>query len=186
MSILKRYNVIKDDFYLLIARMEPENNIEVILDGIYGIVNSRRILVIGSIMNPFGERLKKKYSSDGKIVFLGSIYDLAVLNTLRTFCCIYFHGHSVGGTNPSLLEAMACGALICAHDNGFNRAVLKDDAFYFYSGEEITNIIQDQYTFHQRERMVANNLQKIKTYHNWDNIINEYEQLFLESIQPLS
>lgn len=59
---------------------------------------------------------------------------------MRYYSNLYFHGHTVGGTNPSLLEAMGSGALICAHDNIFNKAILKDDAFYFKNHKDIFKI----------------------------------------------
>src|SRR5438128_707779 len=86
----------------------------------------------GRDQNKFGRYLKKKYEGD-MVSFLGAVYDLSLLNNLRYYSRLYFHGHSVGGTNPSLLEAMAARALIVANDNVFNRAVLRHDALYFAS-----------------------------------------------------
>jgi hypothetical protein len=63
------------------------------------------------------------------------VYEQPKLTALKKYCSLYFHGHSCGGTNPSLLEAMAGSALVCAHDNAFNRAVLGEDALYFSSAE---------------------------------------------------
>ena len=88
---------------------------------------------------------------------------------------MYFHGHSVGGTNPSLLEAMASRALIAAHDNPFNRAVLQDDAFYFSSFYEVKGIIETTSRNEQQMVMLNNNLQKIKEQFNWDSVIKKYE-----------
>jgi len=110
---------------MLIARMEPENNIEVILDGFVKSGATHDFLVIGKTSNKFGTYLKKKFSSYEHIRFMGGLYDLPKLNDLRKYCKIYFHGHGVGGTNPSLLEAMASESLICAHDNEFNKSVLQ-------------------------------------------------------------
>ena len=81
--------------------------------------------------NKFGTYLKEKFKDQKNIYFLGGIYNLEHLNNLRYFSNLYFHGHSVGGTNPSLLEAMASKALIVAHANEFNKSILRDNAFYF-------------------------------------------------------
>ncbi|MEP7171716.1 MAG: glycosyltransferase family 1 protein, partial [Bacteroidota bacterium] len=96
---------------------------------------------------------------------------------------IYFHGHSVGGTNPSLLEAMAAGTYIAAHDNVFNKHVLGKDAMYFSSPSDVKNII-DGFENHnsQRPSFEAGNVEKIKTFYNWDNITNMYEKMFLEVV----
>ena len=110
--------------------MEPENNIEMILDG-YIESNSNKIFcVVGNAeATSFGKYLIDKFSSCERIRFLGGIYNQNFLNHLRYYSSLYFHGHSVGGTNPSLLEAMGSGALIAAHNNIFNKAILEKDAF---------------------------------------------------------
>ena len=79
-------------------------------------------------------KLGKKIQSnvdDSRVVFLGYVADMDKLNNLRYYSNIYFHGHTVGGTNPSLLEAMASNTLICSHKNIFNSSILNEDAIYF-------------------------------------------------------
>jgi hypothetical protein len=115
---------------------------------------------------------------------LGGIYNQEVLNNLRFFSNIYFHGHTVGGTNPSLLEAMASSALICAHDNIFNKAILGDDALYFQSKENVKEILnnsqKDQFT-----SILLNNTSKIREIFNWDKIINDYQDHFIHIMNDL-
>ena len=180
--LLEKCKVTKGNYYLLIARMEPENHIETILDGLSKCKTEQQILVIGNTQNEFGKRLVEKFRNQSRIIFAGAVYDAGVLNALRACCLLYFHGHSVGGTNPSLLEAMACGALICAHDNGFNRAVLQEDAFYFYADDDVTELVNDL-DAKDISRKTDRNLQKIREYHDWDMIIGSYEQLFIQAYQ---
>lgn len=116
---------------MLIARLEPENSIETILDGVVLANLQRPFLVVGKHNTTYGAFLKQKYALQAQIQFVGGIYDIEVLNNLRYYSNLYFHGHTVGGTNPSLLEAMASNSLICANDNPFNRYILEDDAIYF-------------------------------------------------------
>jgi glycosyltransferase involved in cell wall biosynthesis len=100
------------------ARMEPENNIETILEGFSASGSAKKFIVIGNTHNKFGKYLLHRFRKDNRIQFIGAIYNNAQkIHTLRAFSYIYFHGHSVGGTNPSLLEAMASGSLIVAHNN---------------------------------------------------------------------
>lgn len=73
--------------------------------------------------------------------FIGGVYDFDKLNSIRKFSFAYFHGHSVGGTNPSLLEAMASGCFILANDNIFNRSVLKENAKYYHTAIEVTKLL---------------------------------------------
>ena len=182
-NLLEKYGVTRGDYFLLIARMEPENHIETILDGLCR--NDQKVLVVGNTQNAFGRKMKAKFSAYPLIVFTEAIYDTAELDSLRAFCSVYFHGHSVGGTNPSLLEAMAGGALICAHDNPFNRAVLQEDAFYFYSHEDVSSVAGNKISEDKKKQMIERNLQKIREQHSWEMIIGSYEQLFFQSYQSM-
>ncbi len=181
-SILAKYGVLKGEYFLVIARMEPENNIETILEGFCEMHNGKKVLIIGETQNRYGKKMIKKFAKQKNIHFPGTIYDPLVLNTLRSCCSLYFHGHSVGGTNPSLLEAMASKALICAHDNVFNRAVLGNDAFYFTSETDIANLnCNDITTGKTISEMIDKNYTKIRDNHSWRKIIDEYETLFIQS-----
>ncbi len=179
-SALEKYNLTADGYFMLIARMEPENNIEMILEGYAQSGLSTPFLVVGKTENSFGKKLVQQYSQRNTIRFLGGIYDFDVLNNLRYFSKLYFHGHSVGGTNPSLLEAMASSAQIAAHNNIFNGSILGPDALYFSSASEITTLLKEEAYLEQRKAMVDNNLNKIKTDYSWKKIISEYEDLFLK------
>jgi glycosyltransferase involved in cell wall biosynthesis len=180
-SLLAKKNLKKETYNLLIARMEPENNIETIIKG-HLLTNSLLpLIIIGSYTNRFGTYLKKTYASD-KIVFFGPIYDLSFLNSLRFYSNLYFHGHSVGGTNPSLLEAMASHALIAAHDNVFNRTVLGDDAFYFSTATDIADLIKQNLRKSHFNTFIKTNDEKIKHLYGWDKIINQLEKYLLDAI----
>ena len=142
-SILSKYSVVKGGFDLLIARMEPENNILMILEAFSKSESDRVLLVVGNYdLNRFGESCIVDLGNLKNIKFLGGLYDINALNNLRSFSNLYFHGHSVGGTNPSLLEAMACGTCIIAHNNVFNRSILEDRAYYFDTIEDLAPLIK--------------------------------------------
>jgi glycosyltransferase involved in cell wall biosynthesis len=179
--ILEAYNLERNDYYLLIARMEPENNIEIILDGLCRRDEFKKIVVVGNAENSFGKKMKGKFANHARVIFPGTIYDRPTLDSLRTNCYLYFHGHSVGGTNPSLLEAMSCGALICAHNNEFNRAVLGEDTYWFSNASDITQMsIGNDDT---NSSMINANLEKIKNDHSWEKIVGQYEDLFMKAYQ---
>ncbi|GIQ58883.1 DUF1972 domain-containing protein [Flavobacterium collinsii] len=181
-DLLSQYNVEKYNYNLLIARFEPENNIEVILDGIAESNDDKVILVIGNSNNTFGNYLKKKFSKNQNIRFTGGIYNKEHLDNLRYFSNLYFHGHSVGGTNPSLLEAMATKALIVAHNNEFNRAILEKNAFYFLNATEVKKLIE---TIKRKdhEQIVRDNFNTIIQEFNWNKINESYLRLFEKSLQ---
>jgi glycosyltransferase involved in cell wall biosynthesis len=179
-SLLAKYQVLPQKYFLLVARMEPENSIELILRGYLSAKHNYPLLVIGNITNKFGTFLTDKYKDPG-IRFLDAIYDQSELNNLRYFSTLYFHGHTVGGTNPSLLEAMACGCHIAAHNNQFNRAVLHDEAVYFDSVEAICQIID--YPAHPSilERWKELNYARIIEIYNQEKITDAYENLMLDA-----
>lgn len=177
-NLLSKYRVTSRSYYLLIARMEPENNIEIIIEGLIRRNDGRKILVIANAGNRFGKRLQKKFRNQALVEFAGTEYDRDILDALRAHCYLYFHGHSVGGTNPSLLEAMAAGALICAHDNVFNRSVLGDNACWFVTADDIASLVIDENT---RDEMSCCNILKIKTQYDWQRVIDAYENIFIEA-----
>jgi len=173
---LNEYDVTRYSYYLIMARMEPENNIETILEG-FTLSNSKKIiLVIGNTTNKFGQYLLSKFRNDNRIRFIGPIFDDdQKLHTLKTFCHLYFHGHSVGGTNPSLLEAMASRALIAAHNNPFNKNILNENAFYFETPLDVQQIIENTDRGDAEMSMIQTNLNKIKKDFCWGEIICKYE-----------
>jgi len=178
-EILKEYDVEKGAYNMIMARFEPENNLDMVLEGIATNEDKTPILVIGKHQTKYGEYLKNKFKQHSNIRFIGGLYNLEHLNNLRYFSNLYFHGHSVGGTNPSLLEAMASGALVIAHNNDFNKGILKDNAYYFSNPAEVKNILN---TIKKNDnlQLVQNNFDAIVNEFNWEKINGEYLQLFEE------
>jgi len=183
-SYLADFNLEANQYYLLMARMEPENNIEMIIRGYLDSDQAYPLILIGNTQNKYGQFLLKEYSSKS-IQFLGAMYDQSIINALRHYSFIYFHGHSVGGTNPSLIEAMACSCNIAAHDNVFNAAILTDFASYFSSVEEVKNILNQPLSSPITIDRKQQNLEKIRKTYNWEKIINDYESIFHKYYRPL-
>jgi glycosyltransferase involved in cell wall biosynthesis len=173
-------SALKEDYFLLMARMEPENNIETILEGFNNSSSHRKFKVLGDTSNNFGKFITNKFKNDERIEFKGSIFDTGKVRSLQNNSYLYFHGHSVGGTNPSLLEAMASEALIAAHNNPFNKSVLNSDAFYFSNAKEVRNLVETVQRQEIEKTMVSNNLNKIKYQFNWEGIIDQYEKFIIE------
>ena len=179
-SLLSEYQLDNLEYYILIARIEPENNIEMILEAFTSSrhLSNKRFVVVGSMHNSYARYIRKRFN-DSRILYLGYISDKEKLNSLRYFSEIYFHGHSVGGTNPSLLEAMACGSYICAHDNKFNKYILSGNAIYFKDARDIRNLLNGTISIHNRESWISNNLQKIKYNYSWEKIVDDYESIIM-------
>ena len=180
-ALLAEYNLEKYKFNMILARLEPENNIETILDGVVLSNDTTTTLVIGNHNTKFGNYLKEKFKASAHIRFMGAIYNLEHLDNLRYYSNLYFHGHSVGGTNPSLLEAMASKALIIAHNNEFNGAILKENAYYFSNAQEVKKIITE-IKKNDNLRLIQNNFDAIANEYNWNTINGKYLQLFEDCI----
>jgi len=175
---LLEYGLKKQLYFLLMARMEPENNIEMILDGFCLSRSKNKFIVIGNCGNGFGKYLVDKYKNESRIVFLGALFNERKVQSLSSFCSLYFHGHSVGGTNPSLLDAMACKAPLAAHGNAFNRSILRDNARFFQNELEVCSLINSG--DYANKSHIQNNYSTIANEFAWDSIIDQYESFFME------
>lgn len=178
-SVIAQYNVEKGNFNMIMARFEPENNLDMVLEGVAMSDDQTPIMVIGNHNTKYGAYLKQKFGKVENIRFMGGIYNINHLDNLRYFSKLYFHGHSVGGTNPSLLEAMASNALVLAHNNDFNRGVLKGNAYYFSSAAEVKNLLTS-IKKSDNLQLVENNYKAIEDDFNWAKINGAYLQLFEE------
>lgn len=179
---LVKYHLTPSNYFILVARLEPENNIKMAIDGYlsseqYG---KRPLIIVGNTNTDFGSYLKKKYESFKFVRFAEGIYDFDRLNSLRYYSLAYFHGHSVGGTNPSLLEAMASSCFILSHNNVFNKAVLGVNAFYYQSEKEVTLLLNniDDLVSQNKKLFIDRNLEIIKNDYSWEKLVDEHEKYF--------
>ncbi|MXV50199.1 DUF1972 domain-containing protein [Pedobacter sp. HMF7647] len=180
-SQLLDYKVKPFEYNMLIARLEPENSIEIILDGVAKADKKKEFLVIGKHETEYGDFLKNKFAKHAHIRFIGGVYSMGRLNNLRYYSNIYFHGHTVGGTNPSLLEAMASDSFICANENPFNHYILEDDSLYFSTADDVTMVLDNFSKGDKKaEIMIANNRNKISNLYDWDIITYQYANHFEE------
>lgn len=177
-QVLSQYQVDKHDYCVLIARLEPENNIATIIEGYIASNVSYDLIIFGGL-NSYGRTLQSKYSTDKRIRFVGANYDQEALNNLRYFSRYYFHGHSVGGTNPSLLEAMASSALIIANNNIFNKSILGKESLYFDNQLDIETILNEDTFFASKDSFPKLNVQKVDELYNWDLINTTYENYLI-------
>ena len=181
-DVLKEYGLEAGGYFIVVARLEPENNLFMAIEGYlasnqYG---KHPLVVVGKTNTPYGKYLMERYGRDRNIRFVGGIYDFRKLNSIRHYSYAYFHGHSVGGTNPSLLEAMASGCFILAHDNIFNRAVLGENALYYGSTDAATEMFDgiDQAVAAHKKEYTERNLEVIRRDYSWEKLVDEHEEYF--------
>jgi rhamnosyltransferase len=129
-DVLRAYGLQPQQYYLVIARLEPENNVDLIMEGFKASGSNRKLVIVGPLLNRQYVR-KLLRTSDKNVLFVGGIYDPQLQRTFRHNCYAYVHGHEVGGTNPSLVESLSCGNLVLALDTPYNRETAEAAALYF-------------------------------------------------------
>jgi glycosyltransferase involved in cell wall biosynthesis len=164
---------------LVVARLEPENNVLEIIRGFLLHPGNRCLVVVGGLdKRPYVESLRNAASE--RVAFLGGVYDRAKLAALRRHAFVAFHGHSVGGTNPSLLEAIAAGRPIIAHDNPFNREVGGPLVRFFAAPEDIPPLLDALEREGARRDLDQAGPARawLDERYNWDKVASQYADLF--------
>lgn len=172
-------------YYLIVGRFVPENNFETIIKEFMKSETKKDLVIISDYeTNPLHEYLKKEYDieSDSRIKLIGTVYDQELLKKIRESAYAYIHGHSVGGTNPSLLEALSRTDVNLVYDVSFNKEVAKDGAIYW--SEEyalLRNLIKkcDEASIDKRYELGLQAKARIESAYTWDYITDQYEELFL-------
>lgn len=178
--LLKKYSLSKNQYFFKVCRIEPENSIELILKAFSKMYN-QRIVIVGNWNNSeFGVKLLKKYELFSNITLLNPIYNQLDLNELRINCKGYVHGHSAGGTNPSLVEAMALKLPIIAYDVSFNRYTLDNNGIYFKNENDLINEI-GQFDSKNLKLIKEKIYETFLNRYTEEKIAEEYAQLFLKS-----
>ncbi|EMJ6428542.1 DUF1972 domain-containing protein [Enterobacter hormaechei] len=170
----------KDNYYFTVCRIEPENNIEMILEA-FSQTNSCFKMVGNWNSSAYGRELRNRYSPFKNIELLDPIYDINILFEYRSKCRGYIHGHSAGGTNPSLVEAMHFNTAIFAFDCDFNRYSTENSAFYFKNSKELVNLLEQrsQMLHTAEDEICANKLKHIADQrYTWINVTKQYEDLY--------
>jgi len=176
-------NITENEYYLVVGRFVPENNYETMIREFMKSSSKKDFVLVTNVeKNKFYNKLLKDtgFNKDSRIKFVGTVYDQELLKYVRENAYGYFHGHEVGGTNPSLLESMASTKLNLLLDVGFNREVAKDTALY-WGKNNLTSVINnsDILTDSQIEKFNLISFKEIQDRYTWNKIISDYENLFI-------
>ena len=183
----KEKNVKKNEYYLVVGRFVPENNYETMITEFMKSKTKKDFVLITNVeKNKFYDNLKRKteFEKDSRIKFVGTVYDQELLKKIRENAYGYFHGHEVGGTNPSLLEALSSTKLNLLLDVGFNREVAEESVLYWdkknYSLSDRINEadLLDEVQINYYNKL---SISRIKQYYSWDVIVNKYEKVFTKN-----
>lgn len=183
-ELLKKWDLKPHDYFLIVGRLVPDNNADLILGGFLQSKTKRKLVIVGDV--PFEDEFANKLKNikDERVLFTGYVKDPEELKTLYNLSYAYFHGHEYGGTNPAMLKALGYGCAILALDTVFNREMLQDGKHGVFFEKEIEQVTE---TIHRVEQLPEEMEALRKTarsgltdMYNWDNVAEAYLQLFLE------
>ncbi len=168
-----KYEFLNGSYAFKVCRIEPENNIHTVLKAFSKLPAHKLVMVGNWHVNDYGKNLRTQYQQHQNIFMLDPIYDQHELDLLRGNCTIYIHGHSAGGTNPSLVEAMYLGLPIIAFHVNYNKSTTENAALYFKSADDLVHII---HTHHMPEFIsIGYKMMEIaKRRYTWKVIANKY------------
>jgi glycosyltransferase involved in cell wall biosynthesis len=186
-SIIKKWDVESDDYYLIVGRLIPDNNADIIIREFTNSNSTKKIVVVGDV--PYQDEYASKIKSinDPRIVFTGYVTDQEELAELYHNCFAYFHGHEFGGTNPTMLTAMANGCAIIALDTVFTREMCLEETHAIYFNKipgnlrDTINNLEINNSKIAELRKTARN--RITENYTWEKITNQYIDLFKKMIE---
>lgn len=177
---LAEHKLTRHGYHLVVARMEPENHVDLIVEGYHRSRATLPLVVVGTApyAAAYVEQIRRTAETDDRIRMLGGVWDQELLDQLYGNALSYLHGHSVGGTNPSLLRAMGAAAPVVAFDVVFNREVLGPDAVLFRGPDELSAIFSDleENPLRHLERG-ARHAERAEQRYDWDAVTDSYEAL---------
>lgn len=182
----KEKNVKANEYYLIVGRFVPENNYKTMIKEFMKSKTSKDLVIVTNVeKNKFYTELQNElnFEKDSRIKFVGTVYDKELIKKIREDAYGYLHGHEVGGTNPSLLEALASTKLNLLLDVGFNKEVGQDGAMYWNKADEnLSNIIEkaDGLKENEIQELSKKAKSRIEDEYSWEKIIKEYENVFLK------
>jgi glycosyltransferase involved in cell wall biosynthesis len=164
-------------YHLAVARFEPENHVHLIVDGYRRSGARKPLVVVGSA--PYSDEYTRTVHglADERVRFLGGVWDQEQLDQLYANCDTYLHGHSVGGTNPSLLRAIGAGAAVLAYDVDFNREVLRESGRFFADATDVARLVDFAETDEAGTRRSGERARQRAAGYDWDDVASGYEQL---------
>lgn len=176
-ELMQKFDFLRHPYYAAVARIQHDNNIDMILEAFEKIPEKNIVFVGNWDSSDYGKALKVKYAGIEHIHLLDPIYDLQILDQIRSNCIAYVHGHSSGGTNPSLVEAMHLDIPIIAYDVNFNHYTTQDQSLYFSDSLDLIDRINNMDM--DKEKKQAHIMKNIANeIYTWNYIIKEYEKLF--------
>lgn len=182
----KEKGIKKKEYYLVVGRFVPENNYGIMITEFMKSNTDKDFIIITNVeKNKFYDKLKNQtnFDKDKRIKFVGTVYNQELLKKIRENAYGYLHGHEVGGTNPSLLEALATTDLNLLLNVGFNKEVGEDGALYFNKSDNDLALLIDKLDSYEQSTILEysnKSKKRIEKNYTWNKIVDDYENLFLK------
>lgn len=180
----EKYRIVPNEYYVIVNRFVPENSYELILSQFVESKTKKDLILVtnNDKEHDYYNELASKipFEKDSRIKFVGTMYDKDILNYLRQSAFGYINGHTLGGTNPGLLEAMASTGFVLAHNNVFSHEVCNDLAIYYDKDHPLCDAIEkaESLTNQERERTKIESRKRMSNKYDWKDVAASYEQLF--------
>lgn len=181
---MEKHDIKLHEYYLIVGRFVPENNYELIIKEFMKSDTKKDLVIICNVEeNKFYKKLLKttQFNKDKRIKFVGSVYDQDILRRLRKNASAYIHGHSAGGTNPSLLEALSITDVNILYNACYNEEVGEDSCLYFSNEENsLVNVIEKVEKFKSKDRNYYGEKarKRIEDEYTWDIVVKKYKKFF--------
>ena len=181
-DLINKWNLKQREYYLVIGRLIPDNNADLIINGFLKSNSRKKLVIVGDVPYKDSYASELKNIVDDRLIFTGYVKDQNILAELYHNCYVYIHGHEFGGTNPTMIKAMACGSAILALDTVFNKEMLKKGEFGLFFKKELLSVT-NSIEYCEKENIIIDKLRQksvkgiIKKY-DWDFVTSQYLKVF--------
>ena len=181
-DLIKKWNLDTRGYYLVVGRLIPDNNADLIIDGFLKSSSRKKLVIVGDVPYKDSYASKIKKMTDKSLIFTGYVKDQNILTELYQNCYVYVHGHEFGGTNPTMIKAMAHGCAILALDTVFNREMLQNGKFGFFFKKQLSSMT-NMFKYCEKENIIMDNLRHqsvkgITKKYNWNYVTAQYSEVF--------
>ena len=181
-SLIQQWPITPKEYYLVVGRMIPDNNADIIVKGFLASNSTKKMVVVGDVFYKDAYADTLKALKDERLIFTGYVYDPEVLAALYHHCYVYVHGHEFGGTNPTMIKAMGYGCAILALNTVFNKEMLANGLYGIYF-EKNQEAVRQQINYADQDPKKIKNLRQnshlgITDKYNWDCITDQYLEVF--------
>jgi glycosyltransferase involved in cell wall biosynthesis len=181
-DLIKKWNLKQREYFLVIGRLIPDNNADLIINGFLKCNSKKKLVVVGDVPYRDSYASNIKNIKNKKIIFTGYVKDQNMLAELYHNCYVYIHGHEFGGTNPTMIKSMAYGCAILALDTVFNREMLQNGKFGIFFKKQLLSMSK-MIDYCEKENIMMNDLREksvdgIVEKYNWDYVSGQYSEVF--------